>query len=275
MSEEAPPASPPQDASRAGQPATTPSTAYGGYNLVADTWASLVTLLVGWAWPATVLIVLFFVARHTDTTAIQKFINDFMQGKERVEVSAGPKEGFSVKIVTLQVQSGLTRQIAAASGPISPAEESALQRVAETAATKLQHQASQPPELRTKILWVDDHPQNNIGLQYAFQSLGMIVVCKDSNPYIAGAFATAGRFDVVITDMHRDAVSNRPDEPEAGWQTVGIMGGDYPNIPVIIYAGQYSAEHAKDPVSPPVLANTNDTQRVFDMVFDIAVKKLK
>jgi CheY-like chemotaxis protein len=274
MSEETTTASPPPEASRTSEHAAAPSTPSGGYKLVADVWASLVTLLVGWAWPATVLIVLCLVTRHTDTAAIKKFINDIMQGKQSFEVSAGLKE-VAIKIVSLQVQNGLTRQITAESGQISLAEQSAAQRVAESAATKLLQQASQPPELRMKILWVDDHPQNNIGLQYAFQALGMMVVCIDSNSYIASTFATAGRFDVVITDMSRDAVGNKPVEPEAGWQTVNYIKANYPNIPVIIYAGTYSAQHAKDAVSPPVLANTNDTQKVFDMVFDIAAKKLK
>ena len=269
------PVMPPPDASRTSEPVAASSAPSGGYKLVADVWASLVTLLVGWAWPATVLIVLCFMVRHTDTTAIQKFINDLMQGKQSVEASLGPKEGIAVKIVSLQVQNGLTRQITAESGQISFAQQSAVQRVSESAATKLRQQASQPPDLRVKILWVDDHPQNNIGLQYAFQALGIIVVCIDSNSSIASTFATVGRFDVVITDMYRDAVRDRPVEPEGGWQTVNIIKADYPNVPVIIYAGTYSAQHANDPVSPPVLANTNDTQKVFDLVFDIAAKKSK
>lgn len=275
MPEEAAPAVPHPDASRATEPAAAQSTPSGGYKLVADVWASLVSLLVGLAWPATLLIVLCFVTRHTDTAAIQKFIDTFMQGKQSVEFSAGPKEGFAIKIVSLQVQNGLTRQITAEAGQISSAQQSAVVRVAESAATKLLQQASQPPELRMKILWVDDHPENNIGLQYAFQALGMIIVCIDSNSYISSTFATAGRFDAVITDMYRDAVRGRPVEPEAGWQTVNIIKADYPNVPVIIYAGNYSAEHANDPVSSPVVANTNDTQEVFDKVFQIAVTKLK
>jgi hypothetical protein len=56
---------------------------------------------------------------------------------------------------------------------------------------------------------------------------------------------------------------------------VNIIKADYPNVPVIIYAGKYSAQHANNPVSPPVLVNTNDTQKVFEVVFDIAAKKLK
>jgi hypothetical protein len=75
--------------------------------------------------------------------------------------------------------------------------------------------------------------------------------------------------------MYRDAVGDRPVEPEAGWQTVSTIKANYPDIPVIIYAGRYSAQHAGDPVSSPVLANTNNTQKVFDLVFDIAAKKLK
>jgi DNA-binding NarL/FixJ family response regulator len=120
---------------------------------------------------------------------------------------------------------------------------------------------------------VDDHPQNNIGLQYAFQALGMMVVCIDSNAGIADSFSTAGRFDVVITDMYRDAMGSRPAQPEAGLQTVELINADFGNVPVIIYAGNYSAQHATDPVSPPVLANTNNTQKVFDLVLDIASKK--
>jgi CheY-like chemotaxis protein len=244
---------------------------YNGYKLVADVFASLVTLLVGFAWPATVLILIYVVARNAD--AVHKFINEFMQGKQSVEVSAGPTEGLVVKIVSQQVQSGLNQQIATEAGQVSSEQKSAVRQAADTAATKLVEQAPHPPA-RMRILWVDDHPQNNIGLQYAFQALGMIVVCVDSNLAIASAFATAGDFDVVITDMNRDVVGNRPAEPEAGLQTVQIIRADHPNVPVIIYAGRYSAQHANEPLSPPVVANTNNTQKVFEMVFDIATKKL-
>ena len=50
------------------------TTAYGGYKLTADIWASLVTLLVGLACPATVLILVCLIAHHTDMSAVQKFV---------------------------------------------------------------------------------------------------------------------------------------------------------------------------------------------------------
>jgi DNA-binding NarL/FixJ family response regulator len=150
-----------------------------------------------------------------------------------------------------------------------------LQQAAASAATKLVPQALRRPETLVKVLSVDDHPQNNIGLQYAFQALGMVVICIDSNAGIQEAFATANGFDVVITDMYRGAIKNRPVEPEAGLQTVDIIRKQHPGVPVVIYAASYSATHANEPVSAPVIADTNDTQRVFTIVADIAAKKTK
>ncbi|MBV8920302.1 hypothetical protein [Bradyrhizobium sp.] len=155
---------------------------YNGYKLIADLYSSSVTLLVGLAWPAAFLILIYLLVRNVDVQAIQKFVNEFMRDKQSVEVSAGPKEGFAVKIVSLHVQSGLTQQIAKYFGQVSAEQRSAAQRAANSAAEKLLQQASSPPEARMTILWVDDHPQNNIGLQYAFQALGVIVVCVDTAP---------------------------------------------------------------------------------------------
>lgn len=55
------------DASRATEPSAAQSTPSGGYKLVPDVWTSLVSLLVGMSWPATLLIVLCFVTPHTDS----------------------------------------------------------------------------------------------------------------------------------------------------------------------------------------------------------------
>jgi len=101
----------------------------------------------------------------------------------------------------------------------------------------------------------------------------MVIICIDSNKGITGAFATSGGVDVVITDMYRDATNDRSAEPEAGLQTVRIVHSQHPKAPVIIYAGLYSAAHAKEPVTLPVIADTNDTQRVFTLVAQIAIEK--
>ena len=125
----------------------------------------------------------------------------------------------------------------------------------------------------TKVLWVDDHPENNAGLSYALQALGMIVVCVGSNDGIADAFAAAGGFDVVITDMYRDAIGSKRAQPEGGLETVQIIKGRSTSVPVIIYAGSYAASHANDQLKAPVIAITNDAQVVLTRVTEIVKAK--
>jgi CheY-like chemotaxis protein len=243
---------------------------YPGYKLISDLFSSFASVIVGLAWPATALILAFLLAQNAN--GVMKTLTEFMKDKKTFEVSVGPKEGLMVKIAAREAESGLTRQIAAQSGTVSTDQQNSAQRAADSAASKLIPLASLRPEGPTKVLWVDDHPQNNIGLQYAFQALGMIVVCIDSNAGIHDAFATARGFDVVITDMFRDGVSKKPDEAEAGLQTLKIIAADHPKVPVIIYSGSYAAKHANDPLSAPVIADTNDPQRVFDLVSNIAAR---
>jgi CheY-like chemotaxis protein len=243
-----------------------------GYRLISDLCGALVNLVVGLAWPGTVLLLVYLLAQHA--SGILDSINIFMQNKKSFEVSAGPKEGLIVRIIAREVQNGLSQQVTTQVGSVHPDAKN-LQQVAASAATKLVPQALNRPETIVKVLWVDDHPQNNIGLQYAFQALGIVVICIDSNEGIPEAFATSGGFDVVITDMYRDAMRDRPADSQAGLQTVSIIRSQHPRVPVIIYAGLYSAAHANEPVSPPVIVDTNDTQRVFKIVADIAINKSK
>ena len=85
----------------------------------------------------------------------------------------------------------------------------------------------------------------------------------DSNEGIAEAFATAGSFDVVITDIYRDAVGDRRVQPKGGLETVKIIKGQHGSVPVIISAGSYAASHANDPLQAPVIAITNDPRVCF------------
>lgn len=86
-----------------------------------------------------------------------------------------------------------------------------------TSVSQVQAATATKSRFIAKILWVDPHPANNIGLQYAFQSLGMIVVTVQDDIGIEPAFQTAGNFDVVITNMARDS------SDEAGLKTVALL----------------------------------------------------
>jgi CheY-like chemotaxis protein len=245
------------------------------YKLISDLCASLVSLVVGLASPATVLILVCLLAQHGG--GILNSVNTFMQNKQSLEVSAGPKEGLLIKIVQGEVQAGLSQQVtanaAARSAPVPPEEIKSIRQVAGSAASQLVPQSLRRPENVVKVLWVNDHPEQNIGLQYAFQALGMIVVCIDSDAGISESFKTAGEFDVVITDMARgDIEGGRAKEPLAGMQTVDTLRSQHPQVPVIIYSGSYSTT---EKLVSPVIEVTNDPQRVFTLVANIAGKKTK
>lgn len=115
---------------------------------------------------------------------------------------------------------------------------------------------------KKKLLWVDDHPQNNSDLQAAFEELGIKVVDVKSDSEISAAFAREGGFSIVITDMKRD----NPLDLTAGLKTVALIAQEHPNVPVIIYSGEYAAAHASDPPKPPVIAITNVPGELFRLV---------
>jgi len=275
MTDELNPAAPREGTGAATKP-DDDSSARAGINnkLISDVWSSLVTLLIGVAWPATLLILIFMAIQHSDAKAIQTFVTSLMRDKQSVEISAG-KDGLTFKLVAQQVQNGLSQQLANKPGEANTAaQQGPTSPQAKDATSKLMSQNLQPPEARMKVLWVDDHPQNNIGLQYAFQTLGMIVVCIDSDAGIPVSFATAGRFDVVITDVARDGDGARAADRTAGLKTINTIKSSHPSTPIIVYSGSFAAEHASDPLVSPVISITNDPQKVFDLVIDIASKKI-
>jgi CheY-like chemotaxis protein len=240
------------------------SAEYSGKRLTSSLVASLVSLLVGLAWPATLLLLVYLLAHNGGR--IESAVDRFMENRQSAEVSAGPK-GLLIKIVQTKVQEGLSQQVKATQ-PGLVQDPFNLRQAAATATSQII--PSRRLETQVKVLWVDDHPQNNIGLQYAFEALGIAVICIDSNSGIDEAFATAKDFDVVITDMHRDGVRGEPDEREGGLKTIELIHKQHPKVPVIIYAGSYSLAHENEPVSTPVIANTYKTERVFKIVTDIA-----
>ena len=198
---------------------------YNGYRFVSDIVNTLTSLIVGLAWPVTALIIVSYLVQHGSTFVGD--IQELMKGNKQVELTADVKSGVRFVVIAQEVQKGLTQQITTQAGGNVPqgAEATGIQQVAAQAASQFSSPTGDRTTLVTKVLWVDDHPQNNLGLAYAFQALGIIVVCVDSNEGIDEAFATAGAFDVVITDIYRDAVGDRRAQPEGGLETVKIIKG--------------------------------------------------
>jgi hypothetical protein len=117
-----------------------------------------------------VLLLIYLVAHHVEGHAegIKEFVNDFMKNKERVELSAGPKEGLLIKIVQREVQTGLTQQYSTQKESVPPNPNN-LQQTAATAANRLVPGALQRAGTVVKVLWVDDHPESTSAFNTPFR----------------------------------------------------------------------------------------------------------
>jgi CheY-like chemotaxis protein len=78
------------------------------------------------------------------------------------------------------------------------------------------------------ILWVDDHPVNNLFERRAFAALG--IFCDS---YTTNADALAGLevngYDLIISDI------GRGDSPETGWDLLDEVRSIWPRVPFIFY----------------------------------------
>ncbi|MGA9857156.1 MAG: response regulator, partial [Solirubrobacteraceae bacterium] len=82
-----------------------------------------------------------------------------------------------------------------------------------------------------RILWVDDHPENNAFEVEALQRKGVIIDQVSSNDDALTAVASGRPIDVVITDMGRDT-----EGPNAGLVLLAALRERDVRVPVIIYA---------------------------------------
>lgn len=86
----------------------------------------------------------------------------------------------------------------------------------------------------SRVLWVDDHPDNNVNETLALLHLGVFVVTATSNR-AARRYLDDIEFNAVITDLGRAA--HRDD----GAALVKDLHADKPDMPVIVYTGNASA----------------------------------
>ena len=93
-----------------------------------------------------------------------------------------------------------------------------------------------PPLNGMRVLWVDDHPEGNAGLQARLERSGASVITAGSNE-AAQALFSAGAFDVVISDVSRDS---GPDagRANAGFEGVTALRETQGDLPAIFYCSR-------------------------------------
>lgn len=236
--------------------------------------SALAALVSALAWPSLALLILWG-AYENAGSIVNGLRMVFGDGGGSARVSFSPAGGFSLEITETAVASASAVASSAQkseAGPLTPSQIADVRRSALLAAYQLGTDQFNP-RTRLKVLWVDDHPGNNIDLQFALQALGIIVICVDSNDVIEPAYKAASEFDVVVTDMYRDPSGRHEGDPEGGMKTIDEVKKLNTSTPVIIYAGSWARAHQADHMPYSGITITNRPQVVYETLLSLASKK--
>ena len=95
-----------------------------------------------------------------------------------------------------------------------------------------------------RILWVDDHPENNAFLIAGFAEAGIEVQTVLSTDDALRALESPGRYGLIISDLGRtEGILPRP---KAGIALVSRVRESGLGLPIAIFAGQRGMRHAQE-----------------------------
>ncbi len=112
---------------------------------------------------------------------------------------------------------------------------------------------------RSTVLWVDDHPDNNIYARQALEALGVSFVLATSTDEALGRIARQ-RFDAIISDM------GRPPDSRAGYTLLDQLHANGDQTPFIIYASSRDPKHVAEARRHGAIGCTNNANELFEMV---------
>jgi CheY-like chemotaxis protein len=110
-----------------------------------------------------------------------------------------------------------------------------------------------------KVLWVDDHPENNALEVQSLNSLGIEVTVAESTADAMRALQ-GNEFDVVISDMARH------DDDQAGYALLEKIRMLRPTTPLIIYSSSHTADQARSIVSSGAYGSTSKASELVELV---------
>ncbi|MNK82065.1 Sensor histidine kinase RcsC [compost metagenome] len=112
---------------------------------------------------------------------------------------------------------------------------------------------------RSLILWVDDHPENNIYERQSLEALGIeFILARTTEDAIERS--QPGKFVAIISDM------GRPSDPRAGYTLLEKLRASGDQTPYIIYTGSNSAGRRAEARKQGALGSTNRPQELFEYV---------
>lgn len=118
---------------------------------------------------------------------------------------------------------------------------------------------------RTRALWVDDRPGNNVNERNAFALVGIDISIALSTDE-ALAKTESKDFDLIISDMARE------EGPREGYVLLERLRERADTTPYLIYASQDSGELRKEARQRGAQGSTNDPQELFRMAMRLLIE---
>jgi CheY-like chemotaxis protein len=119
----------------------------------------------------------------------------------------------------------------------------------------------------TRILWVDDHPENNVYEREAFEAIGMSIYSALTTSEALQAL-NSNRFAAVISDM------GRAEGPREGFVLLDRLRETGDKIPYFIYSATRTPELVRDTMALGGQGCTTNAQELFEMVSKSVIERL-
>jgi len=119
-----------------------------------------------------------------------------------------------------------------------------------------------------RILWVDDHPTNNLYERKAFEALGVSVdIALSTTEALHKLERSAIPYDVIISDM------GRAEGPREGYALLTEVRRLGYATPLFIYTGSSSLEHRREAAERGAQGSTNDPWELSELVTEALQKR--
>jgi len=206
-------------------------------------------------WPG---VVLFVVLRYAPT--VGPALGRVLEGMTSGTLKAGNVE-ISITRQQTEAAAALTAAAVAPRDGVSTGAEpvqsarDAAQVVRDTVTPSVVQRAE-----RATVLWVDDHPKNNVNERRALEALGVTFLLAESTDD-ALRLAQQRRFDAIISDMNRGLADRT-----AGLDLLDKLRAAGDRTPYIIYAGGSAARSREDALAKGAIGCTNRADELFQMV---------
>jgi len=211
---------------------------------------SVTRLLSVMLWPS---LFLFLILRF------KSGIKDFLESLGEFSLKGAGVEASAKK---LQIETAASLAAATATDSRSQTSASDAARAAADVVSESLTSRAVRRARRSKILWVDDLPENNLAERASLEAIGIKIEIATSTEEALGILGRE-RFDLVISDM------GRPPDARAGYTLLGAMRDRRIRIPFLIYAaGGNLPNHRIEALNRGASGSTNRATELFEMVFN-------